>query len=89
MPLEYAPIFTRGTPSCLFGRNGHPFVIGQFIAHDSRPQFGSLNHGPTSDLKPACMPLLTSPALMVAFGAKQTGCCPYQSTCLSRYDTYS
>jgi hypothetical protein len=24
---------------------GSPFIVGEFIAHDSSPQFGSLNHG--------------------------------------------
>src|SRR6185437_869607 len=26
------------------GLDGNPFMIGEFIAHDSSPQFGSLNH---------------------------------------------
>ena len=26
------------------GFDGNPFMIGEFIAHDSSPQFGSLNH---------------------------------------------
>ena len=25
--------------------DGDPFIIGEFVAHDSSPQFGSLNHG--------------------------------------------
>lgn len=25
--------------------DGGPFVVGEFVAHDSSPQFGSLNHG--------------------------------------------
>src|SRR5215831_713492 len=25
--------------------DGSPFIIGEFVAHDSSPQFGSLNHG--------------------------------------------
>jgi hypothetical protein len=25
--------------------NGGPFMVGEFVAHDSSPQFGSLNHG--------------------------------------------
>ena len=24
---------------------GSPFIVGEFVAHDSSPQFGSLNHG--------------------------------------------
>ena len=26
------------------GLDGNPFTIGEFVAHDSSPQFGSLNH---------------------------------------------
>lgn len=26
------------------GLNGNPFIIGEFVTHDSSPQFGSLNH---------------------------------------------
>lgn len=26
------------------GLDGDPFVVGEFLAHDSSPQFGSLNH---------------------------------------------
>src|SRR5882724_5024634 len=26
------------------GLDGNPFMIGEFVAHDSSPQFGSLNH---------------------------------------------
>ena len=26
------------------GFDGNPFMIGEFVAHDSSPQFGSLNH---------------------------------------------
>ncbi|GGI33945.1 hypothetical protein GCM10010987_76920 [Bradyrhizobium guangdongense] len=26
------------------GLDGNPFMIGEFVAHDSNPQFGSLNH---------------------------------------------
>lgn len=25
--------------------DGGPFMVGEFVAHDSSPQFGSLNHG--------------------------------------------
>jgi hypothetical protein len=37
--------------------DGNPFIIGEFVAHDSSPQFGSLNHrGPAernaADLAP-------------------------------------
>ena len=38
---------TRGTPRGLFGRSGLPafhFIVGEFVAHDSRPRFGSLKH---------------------------------------------
>jgi hypothetical protein len=27
------------------GLDGSPFIIREFVAHDSSPQFGSLNHG--------------------------------------------
>jgi hypothetical protein len=30
--------------------NGRPLVVGEFIAHDSSPQFGDLNHGSTAGL---------------------------------------
>ena len=47
MPLRTRRSFTRGTPRGLFGQHrldGNPFIIGGFVAHDSSPQFGSLNH---------------------------------------------
>jgi len=30
--------------------NGYPFIVGEFVAHDSRPPFGSLNHGLPAEL---------------------------------------
>ena len=33
-------------PAC----RGRPLVVGEFIAHDSSPQFGDLNHGSTAGL---------------------------------------
>jgi hypothetical protein len=43
MPLRTRRSFTRGTPRGLFGSIGL-MVIREFVAHDSSPQFGSLNH---------------------------------------------
>lgn len=47
MPLRARRSLTRGAPRSLFGSMGlmaiH-FIIGEFVAHDSSPQFGSLNH---------------------------------------------
>jgi hypothetical protein len=44
-----------------------PFTVGEFIAHDSKPQFGSLNHRrPTKHNAPAPAPST------VAFGVKPT-----------------
>ncbi len=39
--------FTRGTPRGFrqHGLDGSPFIIRELVAHDSSPQFGSLNHG--------------------------------------------
>ena len=31
---------------------GPPFIVGEFIAHDSRLQFGSLNHAPSGIINP-------------------------------------
>jgi hypothetical protein len=45
MPLGTRRSFTRGTPRGLFGRfDGSPFIIAEFVAHDSRLRYGSLNH---------------------------------------------
>jgi hypothetical protein len=32
--------------------NGDPFIIGEFVAHDSRLRFGSLNHAPGDAINP-------------------------------------
>ena len=32
------------------GLDGGPFIIGEFVAHDSRLQFGSLNHALDDDI---------------------------------------
>ena len=48
MPFRTRLSFTRGTPRGLFGSSrfdGDPFIIGEFVAHDSSPQFRRLNHG--------------------------------------------
>jgi hypothetical protein len=48
MPFRTRLSFTRGTPRGLFGSSrfdGDPFIVGEFVAHDLSPQFGSLNHG--------------------------------------------
>jgi hypothetical protein len=54
--------------------DGNPFIIGEFVTHDSKPQFGSLNHGPAAELN-----LASTFALLVATEG-QSG------TCLSRMD---
>src|SRR4051812_20317501 len=52
--------------------DGNPFIIGEFIAHDSRLRFGSLNHSPgdASTLPgPSCrMPM---PSFTSAFGPQR------------------
>jgi hypothetical protein len=35
--------------------DGSPFVVPELVAHDSKLQFGSLNHGPAADLNIACV----------------------------------
>lgn len=45
--FEDAAVFTQGTPRGLFGSMGlmgDLLIIGELVAHDSSPQFGSLNH---------------------------------------------
>ncbi len=32
--------------------DGSPLVVGEFVAHDSRLRFGSLNHAPGDDINP-------------------------------------
>ncbi len=32
--------------------NGGPFIVGEFVAHDSRPRFGSLNHALVDTINP-------------------------------------
>jgi hypothetical protein len=32
--------------------DGRPRVVGKFVAHDSRPQFGSLKHAPGVAINP-------------------------------------
>jgi len=32
--------------------DGTPFLVGEFVAHDSRLQFGSLNHAPGGIINP-------------------------------------
>jgi hypothetical protein len=45
MPLRTRRSFTRGRPRGFqHGPDGGPFVVGEFVAHDSRLRFGSLNH---------------------------------------------
>jgi hypothetical protein len=52
MPLSTRRSFTRGTPRALFGSIGliAAHSIGEFVAHDWRLQFGSLNHVLTAKL---------------------------------------
>lgn len=48
MPFRTRPSFTRGTPRGLVRQHrldGGPFMVGEFVVHDSSLQFGSLNHG--------------------------------------------
>jgi hypothetical protein len=51
------PLSTRRSPphalrrSGLFGSNDlNPFIVGEFIPHDSNLQLGSLNHDPAACL---------------------------------------
>ena len=43
---------------------------GAFIAHDAKPRFGSLNHGPMANLKAAGIPNVATPASKVCFRGK-------------------
>src|SRR5947208_1463641 len=47
--VEHAPIINTGHTARLVRQKpfaGVPFIIGEFVAHDSRLRFGSLNHAP-------------------------------------------
>ena len=55
MPLSARRSFARRMPRGLFGSigfDGGPFIIAEFVAHDSRLQFRSLNHVRDDTLKP-------------------------------------
>jgi hypothetical protein len=55
MPLSTRRSFTRRTPRDLFGSIGLmavPFIIAEFVAHDSRLRFRSLNHVSDSAINP-------------------------------------
>jgi hypothetical protein len=43
--------------------DGSPFKVGEFVAHDSKFQFGSLNHDPAADLNIAHLRAAASPAV--------------------------
>jgi hypothetical protein len=45
--------------------DGKPFIIGEFVAHDPSPQFGSLNHR-----RPAKRAMLSAPAGLRRFREK-------------------
>jgi hypothetical protein len=38
-------------------------IVSEFVAHDSKLQFGSLNHGPAADLNPAGVLVAASAAV--------------------------
>src|ERR1700676_2987056 len=53
MPFRTRRSFTRGTPRTLFGSigfDGGPIVVTEFVAHDSRFRFRTLDHGLVRDL---------------------------------------
>src|SRR6266700_3304081 len=53
--VEHAPVIYTGHAARLVRQerlDGGPFIIGEFVAHDSRLQFGSLNHAPGGIINP-------------------------------------
>jgi hypothetical protein len=61
MPFRTRLSFTRGTPRGLFGSSrfdGDPFIVGEFVAHDSILQFWSLNHGDLAECNALARPPL-------------------------------
>ena len=59
IPLRTRRSFTRGTPRGLFEHrlDGNLFIIGEFVAHDSSPQFRSLNQGGLAEATLLARPL--------------------------------
>lgn len=52
--VEHAPVIYRGHAARLVRQerlSGYPFIVGKFVAHGSRPCFGSLNHGLPTELR--------------------------------------
>jgi hypothetical protein len=58
--IIYSPNATLLVPQHRF--NGSPFVIAEFVAHDSRLRFRSLNHIHGVTYKPQC--LLAKPLML-------------------------
>src|SRR6266545_53311 len=53
--VKHAPVIYTGHAARFVRQvrlDGSPFIIGEFIAHDSRFQFGSLNHAPGGIINP-------------------------------------
>jgi hypothetical protein len=53
--VEHAPVINTGHTARLVRQkrfDGVPFIIGEFVAHDSRLRFGSLNHAPGDTINP-------------------------------------
>ena len=76
MPLSTRRSFKRRTPRGLFGSIGlmaGPFVVAEFVAHDSRLQFGSFNHVSGSAINPPSpIALPLSPEFTSALDGKRT-----------------
>jgi hypothetical protein len=55
MPLSTRRSFTRNAARLIRQHrfDGGPFIIAEFVAHDSRLQFRSLNHAPGRIINPA------------------------------------
>jgi hypothetical protein len=54
--------------------DGGPFVIGEFVAHDSRLQFGSLNHAPGYAINPQ-RAIASDANILILLPAEHSGCC--------------
>src|SRR5437660_1786238 len=53
--VKHAPIIYARNAARLVRQerlDGGPFIVGEFVAHDSRLQFGSLNHAPGGIINP-------------------------------------
>ena len=53
--IEHAPVINTRHATRLIRQerlDGGPFIVGEFIAHDSRLRFGNLNHAPGDTINP-------------------------------------